>query len=119
MKHKTFHELWSVFEVLANVAVIHHFHFAIEWPRTCTYWRNRKVIMFLSQHTIYEADFDGCMFGLRSIVREDMLIKKPWKVITTCYDVFAALNVVYVIKHTTTLHVRVVIPNRQNNTHNS
>ena len=49
-----------------------------EWPRTCKYWKLPFVQAFLVKYKLSPAHFDGCAFNLKSIVKENLFIKKPW-----------------------------------------
>ena len=36
-----------------------------EWPRYCTYWKETRVVEFLSLHKFVITHYDGCMYGLK------------------------------------------------------
>ena len=61
-----------------------------EWPRHCTYWKLPEVEKFLRDNDLRRASFDGCHFGLRSIVKgsEDLFLNKPWSFATNITEVF-------------------------------
>ena len=77
-----FHRIWAAFEEVAEHALKLNARVFIEWPRGCSYWREPRVLRFLSKHGFVNADFDGCMYGLvASGGRFDgMPIQKPWRV---------------------------------------
>ena len=55
---------------------------SVEWLRRCAYWKNDRVVKFLSKHGFVFTDFDGCMYGLVAAKGRDagMPIQKPWRV---------------------------------------
>ena len=61
-----------------------------EWPRYCTYWKWPEVEQFLRDNKMQKADFNGCRFGLRSIVKgsEDLFLPKPWTFATNIPEVY-------------------------------
>ena len=93
MKHRRlFNALWRNFEIICEEINRQGHHFAIEWPRACEYWRATKVIALLNRYSCVHAEFDGCMYGLKSCVRKDVLIKKPWRISATSRALHAALH---------------------------
>ena len=79
---KLFKRLWNAFERVASHALSVGARVLIEWPRRCAYWKNDRVVKFLSKHGFVNADFDGCMYGLVATKGGDagMPIQKPWRV---------------------------------------
>ena len=79
---KLFKRLWAAFEVVATHALSVGARVLVEWPRRCAYWKNDRVVKFLSKHGFVFADFDGCMYGLVAVKGRDagMPIQKPWRV---------------------------------------
>ena len=71
-------------------------YFAIEWPRSCRYWKCMLVKKFLNKLTamVQTLDFDGCAYGLQGITpgTRHKPIKKPWRVITTLETLRGFLN---------------------------
>ena len=74
--------LFANFRKVAAACRANGGHIALEWPRNCTYWKQRLVTRFLRQYELEFHDFDGCMYDLRSsALRTDgLLIKKPWRI---------------------------------------
>ena len=87
-----FRALWHNFVLVAEACRLNGGKVAFEWPRGCTYWRDRKVIAFLKRTGMQLFDFDGCMYGLRSRARktEGKLLRKPWRIASDC-DAFQRL----------------------------
>ena len=56
----------------------------MEWPKSCDYWRHKRVQAFLTKHGFQDAEVHGCAVGLRSIVKntEGLLVKKRWRLST-------------------------------------
>ena len=54
----------------------------IEWPRSCSYWYDKRVSGFLKKYGFRFADFDGCMYGLIAAYGKErgMSINKPWRI---------------------------------------
>ena len=74
--------LWAAFELVATHALHVGARVFVEWPRRRAYWRNDRVVKFLTAHGLINADFDGCMYGLVASCGRDtgMPIQKPWRV---------------------------------------
>ena len=74
--------LWSAFEVVAEHALSVGARVFIEWPRACRYWKDSRVVAFLSKHGFVSAEFDGCMYGLvaEKGPMQGAPINKPWRV---------------------------------------
>jgi hypothetical protein len=72
--------------LIALASVVHSMggKIAIEWPDKCTYWDDERVKSLIQTFDLRPTRFDGCMYGLRSIVPgcEHMPIKKPWMLMT-------------------------------------
>jgi len=78
---KLFHRLWEQFELLL-AKYGDTLSIAIEWPDSCTYWREHRVRRVLKRMKLVELHFHGCRFGLRSIRNPDLYLKKPWRIAT-------------------------------------
>ena len=65
-----------------------------EWPRPCRYWKLPKVEQFIEDNDLVKSRFDGCVFGLRSILRgeEHKYLRKPWCIATNIPEVYSALD---------------------------
>ena len=72
----------EAFEIVATHALKIGARVFIEWPRRCAYWKNDRVVKFLTAHKFVNSDFDGCMYGLVATRGRDagMPIQKPWRV---------------------------------------
>ena len=88
LKHEVlFSKLWRNFERLCHhigpVPII------LEWPTSCTYWRNIRVQRLLKNMALERVNFHGCQFGLKSIrpEHEDMFLKKPWTFATNIPEI--------------------------------
>ena len=59
---------------------------AMEWPKGCSYWRERKVKTFLAGMGMQQYHFDGCMYGLCSSAPKTLGVplRKPWTVASDC-----------------------------------
>ena len=81
-----FRVLWRHFEIVANACIANGGRIAIEWPRACRYWRNRRVASFLKRHGCMQYKFDGCMYNLRSQCGQSRgnLLRKPWTIASNC-----------------------------------
>ena len=79
---KLFKRLWAAFEVVASHALSVGARVLVEWPRKCAYWKNDRVVKFLSKHGFVFTDFDGCMYGLVATRGRDagVPIQKPWRI---------------------------------------
>ena len=79
---KLFKRLWAAFEIVASHALNVGARVFVEWPRRCAYWKNDRVVKFLSKHSFAFTDFDGCMYGLVASTGRDagMPIQKPWRI---------------------------------------
>ena len=53
---------------------------ALEWPKSCAYWRHRKVQSSLRRWGCIPYHIDGCMYGLTSQVpgTRGIPLRKPW-----------------------------------------
>ena len=84
-KHQeTFHILWDNFEIVAEACMSHGGHCVIEWPAQCAYWTFPKVVSFLERYGMTQYRFDGCEYGITSIMtgRTHLRIRKPWIIAT-------------------------------------
>jgi len=59
-------------------------YIAVEWPRSCNYWRDMQYQRFAMEFGLLSVYFDGCMFGLvgRRGKAKGIPIRKPWRVDT-------------------------------------
>ena len=66
----------------------------IEWPRACRYWHCDKVQRALSRFQLELYDFDGCMYGIKSILPKSVgtPIRKPWRIATNNPDIGDAFS---------------------------
>jgi len=88
-----FKALWENFVVVAARCIRKGGHVSIEWPRSCAYWREKRVQDFLARHSFESIDFDGCMVGLTDGAGTP--VRKPWRVASTSghvLDQFAGLK---------------------------
>ena len=55
-----------------------------EWPRGCDFWRDKRVIRMIRRFGLMQYDFDGCMYGIQSVVSKTLglPIRKPWRIVT-------------------------------------
>ena len=65
-------------------------YIAVEWPRDCAYWSAPGVMDFLDRHELTSVIFDGCAFGLQSVV-DHRPIRKPWRVATNSQELVTIL----------------------------
>ena len=87
---RTFLKLWSSFVNLSTGLDCCHVHYALEWPRGCTYWDMKRVQKWLDDHKCVKANFDGCRLGL--VNHEGIPVKKPWTVATTMSHLLQQLD---------------------------
>ena len=85
-----FSKLWTSFEQLATAAIDSGHYIAVEWPRDCEYWSSPEVLDFLDRHELTSVIFDGCAFGLQSVV-DQRPIRKPWRVATNSQELVTIL----------------------------
>ncbi len=66
----------------------------IEWPRACRYWHLDKVERAIEKFDLQIYDFDGCMYGIKSILPKSQgtPIRKPWRIATNCPIIGAAFS---------------------------
>eukprot|EP00971_Amphidinium_carterae_P351160 6491948-Amphidinium_carterae.1 len=83
--------------LLAEIAsqcmdVVMHYegNVAWEWPRGNDMWRGQTGEHILRHEGCVEVVFDGCSFA--TCDREGKLIKKPWKVVTNCVELWQELR---------------------------
>ena len=83
-----FRVLWRNFVIVADACIQHGGRIAIEWPRSCMYWRHRYVKSTLKRWDCTAHRFDGCMYGLvgRTQATEGIPLRKPWTVASNCPD---------------------------------
>ena len=82
---------YALFRVLwkNSMRVVHEVvrkggYVAIEWPKSCAYWREPEVCEAINSLGLQSVNFDGCMFGLVSQFGSNAgeFIRKPWRVDT-------------------------------------
>ena len=56
-------------------------NFAFEWPRLVDGWK-LNIVQQLREYLPFTGEFDGCCYGLCR-TDNDMLLNKPWRVITS------------------------------------
>ena len=78
---RNFLKLWSSFVNLAAGSGCCRVHYALEWPRGCTYREMKRTQKWLDDHKCVNANFDGCRLGL--VNSDNVPAKKPWTVATT------------------------------------
>ena len=78
---RKFLKLWSSFVNLSTSLDCCRVHYALEWPRGCTYWEMKRVQKWLDDQKCVKADFGGCRLGL--VNSDSVSVKKPWTVATT------------------------------------
>ena len=82
-KHWTlFNRLWRSFQTVADACVSNGGHVAIEWPKSCMYWRHRKVQSSLRRWGCISHHLDGCMYGLVSDAAgtRGLPLRKSWTI---------------------------------------
>ena len=85
--------LWRHFEQVADACVRRGGHVAIEWPRSCMYWRLRHVRTAMRRWGAIPHALDGCMYGLVSQAARTcgVPLRKPWTIASSC-DAFHRLR---------------------------
>ena len=82
----TFRKLWHNFHKVATSCISRGGQVAVEWPRSCAYWRRRQVKTALTRWGCLPYKFDGCMYGLASVQARSAgkPLKKPWTIASNC-----------------------------------
>ena len=82
----TFRKLLRNFARLADINTSLGGEVAIEWPRSCAYWREKKVIELIRRLALEDVFVDGCAVGLvaKHGVNAGLPILKPWRIATSC-----------------------------------
>ena len=103
---KLFRVLWRNFVVVADACVANGGRIALEWPRDCSYWRDRRVQAALKRWGCTPYRMDGCMFGLRSTAAatRGMLLRKPWIISSNCDQFW---RIAYTCVHSRDVHTRI------------
>ena len=85
-----FRVLWRNFVRVADACLANGGRIAIEWPRACTYWHDRKVKAAMRKWGLETHRFDGCRYNLRSQVAatRGKLLRKPWSIASNCEDMW-------------------------------
>ena len=95
-KHKLlFSRLFSrLLEVAEDACIEGGLPMVFEWPRYCSYWKLPEVERFLRDNEMQKAHFDGCHFGLRSVIpgEEHLFLNKPWTFATNIQEIFDGFN---------------------------
>ena len=95
LKHHwaVFRALWSSFEPLATATAKAGGLIAIEWPKGCSYWHDRRVKRLLQRGFTF-ASAAACAFGLRpqGPYADNEYIGKVWRVATNNDALAAQLN---------------------------
>ena len=83
-----YRKLWRNFVLVADRCRANGGRIAIEWPRGCMYWRDRRVTRCLKRWNLESFELDGCRFGLRSqaTATKGKLLRKPWRIAPDCVD---------------------------------
>ena len=100
---KLFRRLWAQFQRLFDE--YGYFDVLLEWPRSCTYWREAEVLQMFDDLGVASTKFDGCQLGLKpyklrnvdiqgDIDMSAAFLKKPWELAT---------NIPTVLEHFTML----------------
>ena len=73
--------LWSAVEHVAGVARSRGCAIILEWPTSCAYWSDPRVVAFLTRYGFENSLLDGCMVGLKSrrFGQEGRLLRKRWR----------------------------------------
>ena len=77
-----FNRLWRNFRVVADACIANGGRVAIEWPKSCAYWRHRKVQSSLRRWGCIPYHLDGCMYGLTSQAAgtRGIPLRKSWTI---------------------------------------
>ena len=59
-----FHTLWKVFTELAGGAIKWGMPAHVEWPHSCSYWSDKRVIRFARRYGGITSRFHGCAYGM-------------------------------------------------------
>ena len=79
--HKAlFRQIWRRFEAVASAAHEAGNKIAIEWPRSCAYWKLDCVKLLLRQCGLQAVKVDGCAFAMVDPGGAPVL--KPWTIAT-------------------------------------
>ena len=83
-----FRKLLRNFARLAEVNASLGGEAALEWPRACAYWRERKVLELIAQLGLEDVFVDGCALGTVAQYGADagLPILKPWRIATSCQE---------------------------------
>ena len=59
---------------------------AIEWPKSCLYWREKRVLKAMREWGLSSYDLDGCMYGLtsQSPSTQGRPLRKPSSIASNC-----------------------------------
>ena len=89
-----FAKLWRNFQVVAESCLACGGEVALEWPRSCAYWRRAQVKRSLKKWGCMHTKLDGCMFGLVSVqsATRGTPLRKPWTIASTC-DEFKSIGI--------------------------
>ena len=103
---QVFDQLWCNFEIVAKACHANGGKIAIEWPKGCTYWKDSRVIALIERFALCSYALDGCMYGLRSVVRKTRgkFLRKPWIIMSDCDDFWRIENR---CNHDRRAHVRI------------
>ena len=82
---------WRFGLTLKSIAAfLHGWLIAIEWPKTCAYWKRKKVKALLALLGLQRIEILGCMLGLTA--SDGLPIKKPWYSATNCLELISMLK---------------------------
>ena len=79
---KKWKAMWAAFEEVARECHFLGGRIVIEWPRNCTYWKEKCVLRLIKELGLERVDFDGCALGLVTLDDKQTPIKKPWTLYT-------------------------------------
>ena len=88
--HKLFESLERILPSISDVGG----KVAIEWPKSCKYWKFPRVKALCLSAKLQTVCFDGCAFGVKSVApsTKGLPIKKPWRVDTDMPELLETLN---------------------------
>ena len=91
-KHiELFDKLWESFVVMAEDCLARRGSVALEWPKTCYYFKLQKVNDFFSKHNFDSVLIHGCSLGLVH-TRNGVPILKPWIIWSNCQVLLKSLQ---------------------------
>ena len=90
IKHRAeYKKLWKSLENFEGM-ITKEVYWAIEWPKGCSHWGDKRVLSFIERNGLEHYEFHGCALELKSRNRQPL--KKPWRVSTNCSGLGQALS---------------------------